>query len=171
MLTTINIGLDVLKNLEILHTQGYVHRDLKPNNLAFDSLSRRNYKNKLNIGILDFGSSCTLEKQEKKYLIKGKKFFRYGKRIYASNNVLYGRPCLTVDDVISLFYILIKLYKGTLPWIINNNEKSIDIGTIKNIRQKYRTYILCEGFPIKFRKEFDILLKLPQDECPDYKSI
>ena len=72
---------------------------------------------------------------------------------------------------ISLFYLLIKLYKGTLPWITANNDNLIDIKTIKNIRQKYSTYILYEGIPIKFRKKFDIQLKLPQDECPDYKRI
>ena len=42
LFTTINIGIDAIKNIQILHGQGFLHRDLKPNNLAFGSLSKYN---------------------------------------------------------------------------------------------------------------------------------
>ena len=38
LFTTLNIGIDVFTNLEILHKLGYLHRDLKPTNLFFGSL-------------------------------------------------------------------------------------------------------------------------------------
>ena len=110
--TTLNIAIDVISNLEALHKQGYVHRDLKPNNLFFGSLSKNKMHDKLNIGILDFGRSASVEKQEKSFNKKGK-YFRYSKKIYSSDNVLYNKPCQRIDDLISIFYILIRLNTGS----------------------------------------------------------
>jgi serine/threonine protein kinase len=35
LFTVMNIGIDVVTNLKILHENGYIHRDLKPGNLSF----------------------------------------------------------------------------------------------------------------------------------------
>ena len=67
LFSTLNIGIDVISNLEILHRSGYLHRDLKPKNLFFGSLSKNKIQDKLNIGILDFGSSTSIAKQEKSF--------------------------------------------------------------------------------------------------------
>lgn len=173
MFTTINIGIDVISNLKILHNQGYIHRDLKPSNLAFGSLSKGNSKDKLNIGILDFGSSTSIIKQQKDIKLKRKKIcYRYGKRIFSSNNVLDNKPCTKIDDVISVFYILIRLFTGTLPWIEYTNEENfIDNEKVKKIRAKYPNDILCKDFPIAFRKEFDKLFNSSQFDEPDYFKI
>jgi casein kinase 1 alpha len=58
--TSLMIGLHVLDRLEVLHGLGYIHRDIKPDNLAVGirDLSRRVY-------LIDFGLSKKLNFQEK----------------------------------------------------------------------------------------------------------
>lgn len=55
--TCMNIGFNILKNLEILNNEGILHKDLKPQNITFGAISRSNEVDKLNIRILDFGNS------------------------------------------------------------------------------------------------------------------
>ena len=62
LLSVINVGIDLLMNLQILHNNGYVHRDLKPDNLAFGPLCLENLKYKNRIYLLDFGNSKILYK-------------------------------------------------------------------------------------------------------------
>ena len=62
--TVINIGIDVIKNLEILHDFGIIHQDLKPNNFAFGCINLNYKKYKTEIGILDFGSSASMTRQK-----------------------------------------------------------------------------------------------------------
>ena len=78
--TVINIGIDVIKNLEILHYCGIIHRDLKPNNLSFGCINLNYKKFKTEIGILDFGSSVSLIRQKNWISDKKRKNFIYGKK-------------------------------------------------------------------------------------------
>ena len=58
--TVLNIGIDLISNLKILHNIGVIHRDLKPDNLTDVNLCRENYKFKNQIGIIDFGNAKLL---------------------------------------------------------------------------------------------------------------
>ena len=58
LLSVINIDLDAIINLQILYNNGYIHKALKPDNLAFGTLCFENLK-----GILDFGNSKILHKK------------------------------------------------------------------------------------------------------------
>ena len=172
LFTTINIGIDLIKNIRILHDSGIIHRDLKPNNIVFGSLGT-NFENKLNIGIVDFGNSNYYQKIVK-YINKKttNKFHIYGNRLYSSNNVLINKPCSKADDIISLFYILIELLNGDLPWIkYDTNGKLIKKKEIMEIRKNCSTEILCRNFPIEFNKLFDNILKLNQNQIPPYSEI
>ena len=81
---------------------------------------------------------------------KKRKNFIYGKKIYASNNVLKENICCKIDDIISLFYILVKFKLGTLPWIEYTDETIIiDMNKILKIREEYPPKILCKDFPYK----------------------
>ena len=38
LITVINIGIELIKNIKIIHENGFAHRNLKLNNLVFSSL-------------------------------------------------------------------------------------------------------------------------------------
>lgn len=139
--------------------------------IIFGSICKNDYKNKLKIGILDFGCSVSCVKQEKLLKKKGN-FFRYGNKIYSSNNILENRPCQKIDDVISVFYILIKIFEGNLPWSKSSVEKKIpSVERIKNIRKKYTPEILCKNFPYKFREQYAKIINSNQGNMPNYSEI
>ena len=111
---TITVGIDDIKNLEILHNFGYIYWDLKPNNFSDGKVK---IMIKLNIEIFVFSKSIYSTKQEKAQ----KKLFRYS--IYSSNNILDNSPCQKIDALISIFYLLIKIHKSRASRRFNSNEE------------------------------------------------
>ena len=157
LITTLNIGTDLIDNIQILHNLGYYHRDLKPNNIAFGALGKGSLKFRLNIGILDFGNAKAIANVKNNS--RAKHFNNYGNRIYSSDNVLKGGEFKKMDDIISIFYILIEAFTGSLPWKIKTKETQINNSeAILKIRQLYPPAKLCEKFPKKFIDIFSYIL-------------
>lgn len=92
----VNIGIDLIINLQILHNNGYVHRDIKPDNLAFGPLCLENLKYKNRISILDFGKTKILHK--KKWCFK---FFKWKKRLFWKQE-LFIKQCIVREGCLTL---------------------------------------------------------------------
>ena len=63
LFSVMNIGIDLIQNIEILHSNGFLHRNLKPDNISFGQLCIENSRYKNKVGILDFGNSKFLRKK------------------------------------------------------------------------------------------------------------
>lgn len=121
-----SIGIQLLNRLESLHECGFIHRDIKPQNILLGG-DRPNKSNK--IYLIDFGLSVSYIDGESGAHYKENPNSNYstvvGTALFASINAHMGRDLSRRDDIESLVYTLIYLCTGTLPWKnINIKKKS-----------------------------------------------
>ncbi|VDM91713.1 unnamed protein product [Litomosoides sigmodontis] len=138
--TQVRVGINILHGLKQLHEVGYIHRDVKPANLA---IGRRGQAIHI-VHILDFGLS-------REYVLRGdgsvklrmprtNTLFRGTIRYCSANTHTrseQGRP----DDLWSMVYVLVEM-RGSLPW--DNIRGKDEIG-----RAKFQTLdtTLCKNSP------------------------
>ena len=108
--TVTEVGIELLKCLEILHGHGMAHRDLKPANVLVGTKERRN-----RVFLIDFGLSKHITTTESGVVYPPGKVTGTG--LYASINAhVHCEEARKADDIESLIYLLVFLLKGTLPW-------------------------------------------------------
>lgn len=163
--TVLYFSLMAIDRLETLHLVGYIHRDIKPDNFV----TRKNIEN--HICLIDFGLS-------KKYI--DKETATHVK--FTDNNPIVGTPRFMSiaahkgfehgrkDDIESLFYLIVYLAKGKLPWqTSDNSKKSLDI--IKEMKEKINPNELFKDLPSSLAKIFTEIRKLQFEDEPPYKMI
>ena len=125
-ITIINITIELIKNMELIHNANILHSDIKPDNICYGNLSSGDKKELIKINLIDFGNSIL-------YKIKNQLIaHKYNNkplctREYSSLNVLRGETFSRRDDLESIIYVAIQLYKNKLPW---DDIKHYCIGSI-----------------------------------------
>ena len=178
------IGKEMVKRLESMHEKGLLHRDLKPNNLAWgnfnssynnisDDLKSIN-KNKIDINtifLIDFGLSCSYYEHDyttKHYKMKENLNF-IGTLRYASLNSHKGIRQGRRDDLESMLYILIYFLKGKLPWQdIKAKKKEERHKIIFKIKSNITIDELCQDLPAEFQELLKYVKSLQFEEKPYY---
>ena len=170
--TVINIAIDLIKNIKILHNLGYIHRDLKPDNLVFGNLCLENYDKRKEIGIIDFGNSKININSSGKFKHIKKKVKCKGNRCFSSTKALKEKDVGFKDDIISIFYILIYFLKGKLPWQIKNSRgEKLSKAEIIEIRENCSLNELCLNIPIEFINLTKNVFNMPDNDNIDYNYI
>jgi hypothetical protein len=76
------------------------------------------------------------------------------------------------DDIISFFYMLIYLIKGSLPWSFVEYSSILDKwSNVLKIKQSVESKKLCEGLPAHFKTMMDYCFFLDYKEKPNYKYL
>ncbi|CAD8058209.1 unnamed protein product [Paramecium primaurelia] len=163
MLMLIDQMLDIIS---LLHSKGYLYRDIKPENFLMGMNKKYN-----TIYIIDFGLSKKYkDKKTGEHIPYKENKGLIGTARYVSVNTHLGIEQSRRDDMESLGYLWLYFLKGSLPWQgldVKNREEKYEL--IKTIKQTITIEDLCNGLPNEFLKYFQHCRSLKFDEEPDYK--
>ncbi|KAG9395914.1 serine/threonine kinase [Carpediemonas membranifera] len=158
--TVLRAGMAMSECLETLHTQGYVHRDVKPSNFAMDRFSDQLY-------IFDFGITRRYVDSMGFPLPERKSVGFRGTARYASLSAHDGRDMGPRDDYWSFLFMLIDLYAGELPWT-SLGDRDV-IGSAK--RTAIEDGSLVEGLPDCFGLLLKYISSLGFGDCVEHRLV
>lgn len=172
-LTVSLIGDQMVRRLHYVHSKGFVHRDIKPNNFMLGRFSRSmDCINEKIVYIIDFGLSKEYIDPETKLHYPFKDARRFiGTPRYASIGTHLGYKQSRRDDLESIAYILIYFILGELPW------QGIKAKSKAEKKEKIKEMKMAVNFAEnkKIPKELISLLNytknLKYEEKPDYQFI
>ena len=167
MKSVLMLADQLITRLEYFHERGYIHRDLKPDNML---IGRSHHQNQ--VFLIDFGLAKkyrTADGQHIQFKDGGK---LVGTARYASVNSHLGYQLSRRDDLISLGYILIYFAKGKLPWQkVRGKTKDEKYNNIRKLKQGLGSSTICSGLPKEFSIYLDYCLNLTFEQRPDYTYI
>lgn len=161
--TVLQIGIQMLDLLESIHNRGIIHRDLKPDNVMVG----RHSDERTMLYLVDFN----LGKQYKShgYHIPREENIGFrGTRSFASRHAHRGESLSRRDDLESLCYMLVYLYKGSLPWDNiprGDADRSAKTGKMKD---NYKSRALWANVPDVYYRFMTRVVKLGFFERPNY---
>jgi casein kinase 1 len=163
--TVLIIADQLLYRVEYLHSKGFVHRDIKPDNLLVGST-----RNSSTVYMIDFG----LAKQFRDLKTQEHVPYREGKCLtgtacYASINAQAGLEQSRRDDLEGVGYVLMYFNRGQLPWQgIRTATKEEKYEKVLECKRATSTETLCKGFPEAFAAYLSHCRALRFEDMPDY---
>jgi casein kinase 1 len=164
--TVTYLAIKMIDTMKYIHGCGYIHRDIKPDNFV------TGYDDKKRLYCIDFGLAKRFLRKNGEHLpfTQNRRFCgtaRYAS-IAAHKNVEQGRK----DDLESIAYILIYMYKGKLPWQgIKHKDKKERYTLIGEKKEAMTEEELCEGMPREFCVFLKYVRSMDFDEKPHYSAL
>eukprot|EP01130_Rhizamoeba_saxonica_P012878 TRINITY_DN5471_c0_g1_i4.p1 TRINITY_DN5471_c0_g1~~TRINITY_DN5471_c0_g1_i4.p1 ORF type:complete len:316 (-),score=49.04 TRINITY_DN5471_c0_g1_i4:265-1191(-) len=163
LLTTLMLGMQMLRSIREVHDAGYLHRDIKPGNFVLGTKRTNNYRKVI---IIDFGLSKRHLYPDGSVKAKSKTSRWVGSRRYMSLNTHLRKDQGRRDDLWSLFYVIIEFCTGTLPWAHLRGIQNLD--KVRDMKQTYYDEKLVRGLPGMFLEFMNYLKTLKYESHPDY---
>ena len=161
------LAIQLIDIMKYIHSCGYVHRDIKPDNFVIG------YDNSSKIYCIDFGLA-------KKYIKKGsdehvefKQNYKFcGTARYASIAAHKGNEQSRKDDLEAIGYVLVYLFRGSLPWMgIKHKDKTERYRQIQQKKEEIKEEDLCDKLPREFMIYMKYVKNLDFDDKPHYRSL
>ena len=177
--TFVSIALQMISRIEFLHSYGFIHCDIKPDNFVLNLEKENenvnennNAKDNLVIYLIDYGLAepyINLKTKEHKKLKEqqGPK----GTFDFCSINNHMGISLSRRDDIESLAYCLIYFYLGKLPWS-SRNSSSKSRENIMNAKIEFCSFGKnMKNLHKNLCKILDYATRLQFEEKPNYKYL
>ncbi|KAJ6354482.1 hypothetical protein OIU77_005151 [Salix suchowensis] len=159
------IAIEAISILEKMHSRGYVHGDVKPENFLLGPPATPEEKK---LFLVDLGLATRWRDSSTGHHVEYDQrpdVFR-GTVRYASVHAHLGRTGSRRDDLESLAYTLIFLLRGRLPWQGYQGENKGFLVCKKKMATSPET--LCCFCPQPFRQFVEYVVNLKFDEEPNY---
>lgn len=160
MSTTLRVGIESVRALKELHGMGFLHRDIKPGNILIrPKLSKP-------IALIDFGLSRYFLDEQGVPLPPREHPGFVGTSSFASIHAHNGEELSQRDDLMSLFYTLVDIKTGSLPWTDMKDKALILDAKMTTPIEK-----LLKHMPKQFVSIYEIIGHLKPFETPNYDLI
>ena len=142
--TVAQLGVKMLEIIEHLHSKGFIHRDIKPDNFVIG-----NQENVTSLYTIDFGLCKRYCDHDTGFHIPFRENMPLAGTVrYTSINSHFGFEQSRRDDIESLAYVLIYLLKGKLPWQkLKGCNKKDKYNKIMYMKMSVPVEILCKNLP------------------------
>jgi len=164
--SVIYIAIQTIDILKYIHSCGYLHRDIKPDNFVIGHTDPKK------LFCIDFGLAKKFVKKNGEHIEfnENRKFCgtaRYAS-IAAHKNIEQGRK----DDLEALGYLFVYLYKGHLPWqTIKHKDKKERYRLIGEKKEALSEEELCINMPREFCVFLKYVRSLDFQEKPHYSAL
>lgn len=162
--TVAMIMIQLMHRVEWLHHFGFVHGDIKPRNVLVGNQGGRNQRT---LYLIDFGSAGKFRERSGHHVADGRATGRpAGTPMFAPIRWHMGRQQSRRDDLLTLVYSMVFLYKGQLPWRGDESERQI-------LRKKREISAseLCSSMPSQMLDFYIRIRRLEFNERPDYTRL
>ncbi|KAI3917215.1 hypothetical protein MKX01_015092 [Papaver californicum] len=163
--TVLMLADQMITRIEYMHSKGFLHRDIKPDNFLMGLGRKANQ-----VYIIDFGLAKRYrESTTNRHIPYRENKSLTGTARYASCNTHLGIEQSRRDDLESLGYVLLYFLRGSLPWQgLKAATKKQKYDKICEKKLSTPIEVLCKSHPVEFASYFHYCHSLTFDQRPDY---